>query len=67
MITLSSTPGYALDWPSLAWTTLLAWEGAVAMVGGLAAFVIGTTTLVEHLMTIRATHREMAPAHAETR
>ena len=125
MTTLSSTPGLVLDWPSLAWTTVLAgltfaclaiksrfawiaeqgaaarvlahvligyfsmgmmvfgasaaargrfpvpggaaWEGTVAIVGGLAAFVIGTTTLVEHLATVRSMYREPAAIPVETR
>ena len=115
MITLSSTPGFVLDWPSLAWTAILAgltfsclaiksrfswiseqgafartlahvvigyfgmgmmafgasaaarghfpvpggaaWEGPVAIVGGIAAFVIGTTTLVEHCVAVRSTQQ----------
>ena len=44
-----------------------AWEGTVAIVGGLAAFVIGSTTLVEHLVAMKASHREAQPATVSTR
>jgi hypothetical protein len=122
MMTLSSTPTIVLDWPSLAWTTILAgltfsclaikarfawiaqqgalaralahvvigyfglgmmifgasaaargrfpvpggaaWEGPIAIVGGLAALVIGSTTLAEHVLSVRAAHREAEMARA---
>ena len=34
-----------------------AWEGPIAVVGGLAALVIGSATLVEHCVTVRATRQ----------
>lgn len=125
MIALSNAPTIVLDWPSIAWTLILAgltfsalaiksrfasiaeqgavarvlahvligyfglgmmtfgasaaargtfpvpggsaWEGTVAIVGGLAAFVIGSTTLVEHLVAMRASHREAQSAPVATR
>lgn len=124
LIALSSTPTMVIDWPSLAWTAILAgltfsclaiksrfawiaeqgtfarvlahvvigyfgmgmmmfgasaaargrfpvpggaaWEGPIALVGGLAAFVIGTTTLVEHVLAVRASQREPQPVRAGT-
>ena len=125
MIVLNNAPTLVLDWPSIAWTTLLAgltfaclavkarfpsiaeqgavarvlahvligyfglgmmtfgaaaaargrfpvpggaaWEGSIAIVGGLAAFVIGSTTLVEHLVAMKATHREAQSAPVPAR
>ena len=40
-----------------------AWNGPIAVVGGLAACVIGTTTLVQHCVRVRAGLRERAVAH----
>jgi hypothetical protein len=116
VILINSAPSFAFDWPSLAWTTILAgltfsclaikarfaqvaaqgavataiahmvigyfglgmmlfgassaarahfpvpggaaWEGPIAVIGGIAAFVIGSTTLVEHALQVRAARRE---------
>ena len=35
----------------------VAWEGGVALLGGLAACLIGGTTLVEHAVNVAALHR----------
>lgn len=40
-----------------------AWEGPVAVAGGLAALTIGSCTLAEHLMQVRAMRREPAQAN----
>lgn len=39
----------------------LAWEGGVAVIGGLAACIIGGTTLIEHAMQVAAMHRDASP------
>jgi hypothetical protein len=36
----------------------VAWEGPVAVIGGLAALTIGATTLYEHVLNVVAMHRE---------
>ena len=124
-ILINSAPSLVFDWPSLAWTTILAgltfsclaiksrfaqvaaqgaaaralahvvigyfglgmmlfgassaarahfpvpggaaWEGPVAVLGGMAAFVIGSTTLVEHLVQVRAARREMVASRVLAR
>lgn len=43
----------------------IAWEGGVAVIGGLAACVIGGTTLIEHAVRVAAQHRtEQVPVPA---
>lgn len=44
-----------------------AWEGPVAVLGGIAAFVIGSTTLVEHVVQVRAARRESVETRAFAR
>jgi hypothetical protein len=43
-----------------------AWEGGVAVIGGLAACLIGGTTLIEHVVQVAALRRdeEMVPVRA---
>lgn len=38
-----------------------AWDGAVAVIGGIAAVTIGGCTLLEHAVTVRARQRQLQP------